>query len=100
MIIRIFDTAIDPGDIERAKELFRETVRPAFEGFPGCQGIEMFIGVEDHSGDLAEVAAVSRWDSLDDIGKAIHSDDYDDALGELRKLFVQAPLVRHFERVD
>jgi quinol monooxygenase YgiN len=100
MIIRIFDTAIDPGDVDRAKDLFRDTVRPAFEGFPGCNGIEMFIGVEDHSGDLVEVAAVSRWESIDAIGKAVDSEDYTGALAELRKLFVQAPLVRHFERVD
>lgn len=100
MIIRIFDTAVDPGDVDRAKELFRETVRPAFDSFPGCSGIEMFIGVEDHSGDLVEVAAVSRWDSVDDIAKAVDSDDYDAALSELRKLFVQSPLVRHFDRVD
>ena len=100
MIIRIFDTAIDPADVEKAKELFRETVRPAFERFPGCDGIEMFMGVEDHSGDLVEVAAVSRWESTDAIAKAIDSDDYSEALAELRKLFAQAPLVRHFERVE
>lgn len=100
MIVRIFDTAVDPADVDRATELFRGTVRPAFESFPGCHGIEMFIGVEDHSGDLVEVAAVSRWESLDAIGSAVESDDYTQALGELRTLFVQAPLVRHFESVD
>jgi quinol monooxygenase YgiN len=100
MIIRIFDTAIDPADVDRAKELFRTQVCPAFESFPGCHGIEMFIGVEDHSGDLVEVAAVSRWESVDAIGSAIDTDEYAEALAELRKLFVQAPLVRQFERVD
>ena len=100
MIIRIFDTAIDPADEEQAKDLFRKTVRPAFESFPGCDGIEMYMGVEDHSGDLIEVAAVSRWESTAAIAKAIDSDEYAEALAELRKLFVQAPLVRHFERVD
>ena len=100
MIIRIFDTAVDPVDVEKAKDLFRDTVRPAFDVFPGCEGIEMFIGVEDHSGDLVEVAAVSRWDSVAAIEKAVDSAEYVDALAELRKLFVQAPLVRHFEKVD
>lgn len=100
MIIRIFDTAVDPADVESAKELFRTTVGPAFDRFPGCHGIEMLIGVEDHSGDLVEVAAVSRWDSVESIANAIDGDDYNEALTELRKLFVQAPLVRHFEKVD
>ena len=40
-ILRIFDTAMDPSDIERAKELFRADVRPAFDIFEGCAGIEM-----------------------------------------------------------
>lgn len=100
MIVRIFDTAIDPGDVERAKELFRSQVEPAFIKFPGCHGIEMYIGVEDHSGDLVEVAAVSRWETVEAIGKAIDTDEYSEALAELRKLFVQSPLVRHFERVE
>ena len=100
MIIRIFDTAIDPADIERARDLFTTQVRPAFDAFDGCHGIEMFIGVEDHSGDLVEVAAVSRWDSVEAIGTATETDEYTQALAELRKLFVQAPLVRHFERVE
>ena len=100
MIIRIFDTAIDPSDVDAAKSLFREQVRPAFEAFEGCRGIEMFLGVEDHSGDLVEVAAVSRWESQEAIGSAIESPDYSEALAELRKLFQQAPLVRHFEQVE
>lgn len=99
MIVRIFDTAIDPADVDRARELFRDEVRPAFERFPGCHGIEMFVGVEDHSGDLVEIAAVSRWDSIDAISGAVDSEEYSAALAELRRLFVQAPLVRHFEQV-
>lgn len=100
MIIRIFDTAMDPDDIERAKELFRRDVRPVFETFSGCHGIEMSIGVEEHTGDLADVAALSRWDSLDAIERAIQSDDYGEAMAELKKLFQSAPIVRHFEVVD
>ena len=100
MIIRIFDTAVDPADVERAKDLFRSQARPAFEAFEGCHGIEMYIGVEEHSKDLVHVAAVSRWDSVDAIDRAVASDDYTDALKELRLLFAETPLVRHFELVD
>jgi quinol monooxygenase YgiN len=100
MIIRIFDTAVDPEDVDRAKELFRGTVRSAFERFDGCHGIEMYVGVEEHSGDLIDVVAISRWDSPDAIQRAIEGDDYDQALAELRKLFEQAPIIRHFELVD
>ena len=100
MIIRIFDTAVDPADVERAKELFRTKARPAFEAFEGCHGIEMYIGVEEHSKDLVPVAAISRWDSARLIDLAVASDEYTEALRDLRLLFAETPLVRHFENVD
>ena len=99
-IIRIFDTAMEPDDIERAKQLFREQVRPSFERFAGCSGIEMTIGVEEHSGDLVDVASLSRWDSLDSIQAATATDDYATALAEIRRLFRQSPIIRHFEVVE
>ena len=97
MIIRIFDTAMDPGDIERAKQLFRDEVRPAFLGFQGCTGIDMCIGVEEHSGELLDVASISRWESIEAVQAAAATDEYKEALAEIRKLFAQNPIVRHFE---
>jgi heme-degrading monooxygenase HmoA len=100
MIVRIFDTSVDPGDVERGTQLFRDEVRPAFAKFPGCQGVEMLIGVGEHSGDLVEIAAVSRWDSVEAIESATKTSEYEQALSEIRKLFVQSPIVRHFEAID
>lgn len=100
MIIRIFDTAMEPDDIEQAKKLFREQVRPAFEAFDGCHGVEMNLGIEEHSGDLIDVASISRWESMEAIAAATKSDDYKDALEEIRKLFQRSPIIRHFELVD
>ena len=100
MIIRIFDTAIDPSDIEKAKDLFRTRVSPTFARFAGCLGIEMSIGIEEHSGDLVDVASISRWESMDAIEQATKSEDYEEALREIRALFMQAPIVRHFEAVE
>lgn len=100
MIIRIFDTAVDPGDIERGKQLFREQVRPAFLGFEGCTGIDMCIGIEEHSGDLVDVASISRWEDLESVQAATVTEEYQEALAEIRKLFAQNPIVRHFEVTD
>ena len=100
MIIRIFDTAVDPEDIERGKQLFRDEVRPAFAKFEGCHGIDMLIGVEEHSGDWADVAAISRWDSLEAITDAVATDEYEDALRNFRGLFKQIPIVRHFVQTE
>lgn len=100
MIVRIFDTAMDPADIEAGKKLFRENVVPAFTAFEGCLGVEMVIGVEEHSQDLIDIASISRWESLEAIQKATASESYASALEEIRKLFQQAPIVRHFETAD
>ncbi len=100
MILRMFDTAIDPQDIERAKELFRDQVQPAFEAFDGCSGIEMYLGIEEHSRGLVDVAAISKWDSMAAIEKVIGTEEYTETLAELKKLFQQTPIVRHFETID
>lgn len=100
MIIRMFDTAIDPEDVDKAKQIFVEKVRPAFEAFEGCHGIDMFLGLEEHSGGFVDVAAISRWDSEAHIQTALASASYDLAMEEMKSLFEQNPIVRHFEAVD
>ena len=97
MIIRIFDTTVDPGDVDQAVAVFRSDVAPAFDAFDGCRGIELLVGVDEHSGDLVELCAISRWETRAAIDGAIGSDDYRAALAEFRKLFQQTPIVRHFE---
>ena len=96
VITRIFDTTVDPGDVERAVAVFGEDVAPAFDAFDGCHGIELLVGTDEHSGDLVELCAVSRWDSREALDAAVGSDEYTRALAEFRKLFQQSPIVRHF----
>ncbi len=100
MIVRIYDTAAAPEDIEQGIQLFRDKARPAFESFEGCHGIEMLIGAHEHSGDLVEIAAISRWDSIDAAEAATKTRAYDEALAELQTLFQQSPIVRYFELVE
>ncbi|MDQ3877478.1 MAG: hypothetical protein M3290_03905 [Actinomycetota bacterium] len=100
MIMRLFDTAIDPDDVEVIKELFRRDILPAFEKFEGFRGISMHLGVEEHGGDLVECVAVSSWDSMEAVRAAESTHAYADAMREIRKLFGQAPLIRHFETVE
>ena len=100
MIVRMFDTAMTPEDIEHGKELFRQDVKPVFESFDGCIAVEMVIGVEEHSKDLIDIASISRWESLEAIQNATATPEYARALEEIRKLFQQAPIVRHFEVAD
>ena len=100
MIVRVFDTAMDPADVDQGKDLFREKVQQTFNAFAGCHGVEMLIGVEEHSQDLIDIASISRWDSLESIESAISSDEYKNAMEDIRKLFQQAPIVRHFELAE
>ncbi|HYO61466.1 MAG TPA: antibiotic biosynthesis monooxygenase [Actinomycetota bacterium] len=97
MIVRIFDTTVDPGDVTSAVTLFRDDVAPAFDAFAGCHGIELLVGVDEHSGDLVELCAISRWESREAIDAAIGSPDYREALAEFRKVFQQTPIIRHFD---
>ena len=100
MIVRIFDTSVDPGDVDLAIQLFNDEVLPVFLAFDGCHGIEMLVSVDEHSGDLVQIAAVSRWASTEAIEAATKTNEYEVALSNLRKLFVHSPIVRHFSAVD
>ncbi len=100
MIVRIFDTAVNPEDVERGTQIFLEQVKPFFDKLPGCHGIEMLIGAEEVAGGVIEVAAISRWDSLGAAEDATNNPDYEQALAEFRTLFEKTPIVRHYETVD
>lgn len=96
MIIRIFSTAVEPEDVEEATRLFKAEVQPVFNEFDACLGIDWYIGVDEHSGDLVDAVAISRWDAPEAIEKATSSNEYKAALANLRKLFRQSPIVRHY----
>src|SRR5918994_3542830 len=100
MIVRIFETAVQPEDVDKGREIFRQRVVPIYEAFDGCRGIEMQIGLDEHSKDLVTVVAVSRWDSTEAIEAAIKRPEYSEALTEIRELFQQTPIIRHFEVDD
>ena len=100
MIVRIFMTSVEPDDIDEGTRLFKKEVKPVLESFDGCLGIEWYVGVEEHSGDLVDVTAISRWESLEAIAAATSSRPYEEALAGLRKLFQESPLVRHYRGAE
>jgi quinol monooxygenase YgiN len=100
MIVRIFHTAVDPDDVDKGIAIFLEHVKPTFESFEGCTGIEWYVGVEEHSADLVDVAALSRWESLEHIEPAVSSLEYETALSQLRELFRQTPIVHHYRAAE
>ena len=100
MIVRLTQVAIDPQDTSEAIEAFTSKVRPAFERFEGCEGIEMHIGIDEHSGDQVEIVTFSRWTSRAALEEAQSSGDYAEAMEHIRPLFHQSPIIHHFEPVE
>lgn len=100
MIIRMTDTAINPEDADRAKQLFLEKVRPAFEAFDGCRSVDLLVGLSEQAGGFVDVALVSRWESEANIRSAVDSPSYEVAMSDLKSLFEQNPIVRQFDTVE
>ena len=100
MIVRLTQVAIDPEDASAAIEAFTGKVRPAFDKFQGCEGIEMHVGIDEHSGDRVDLVTLSRWASREALEEAQSSGEYAQAMEHIRPLFHQSPIVHHFEAVD
>lgn len=100
MIVRITQATVDPEDAPRAAETFRDRIRPTFESFEGCEGIEMHMGIEEHSGDQVDVVTISRWASRQALDDVSRTGEYAEAMDHIRSFFHQSPIVRHFESID
>jgi quinol monooxygenase YgiN len=90
--LRLYQSAVDPADVEEMRRLFVDDVVPAFAGCPGCLGLELTVSVEPNAGGLVEGAAISRWSSLDEMATAIDSHEVREALVRVRQLLRQEPV--------
>jgi len=95
--LRVFQTAVDPADVDTVRRLFGEDVLPAVESRPGCRGIELVMSVEHNAGGLVEGWALSRWDSRDAMEEAIASREVRESQVRVFELLRQEPVVRVFE---
>ncbi|HUP68974.1 MAG TPA: hypothetical protein VM142_04070 [Acidimicrobiales bacterium] len=96
-VMRMFQTAIDPVDVDALRRLFSEDVLPVYTQLPGCLGMELFISVQSSAGGLVEGAAVSRWSNLEEMEKAIGSRPVAEAQVRILQLLRQEPVIRVFE---
>jgi len=90
--LRLYQSAVDPADVEEMQRLFLDDVAPAFAHAPGCLGIELTVAVEPNAGGLVEGAAISRWSSLADMAAAMASHEVQEALVRVRTLLRQEPV--------
>jgi quinol monooxygenase YgiN len=90
--LRLYQSAVDPADVEEMQRLFVDDVLPAFGACPGCIGIELAVTVEANAGGLVEGAAISRWASLEEMAAAMASHEVQEALVRVRQLLRQEPV--------
>ena len=90
--LRLYQSAVDPADVEEMQRLFVDDVVPAFSRSQGCLGLELTVSIEPNAGGLVEGAAISRWSSLDEMAAAMASHDVQEALVRVRQLLRQEPV--------
>jgi quinol monooxygenase YgiN len=95
--LRLYQSAIDPADVEEMRRLFVDDVVPAFHRCAGCIGLELTVAVEPNAGGLVEGAAISRWSSLDEMAAAMASHEVQEALVRVRQLLRQEPVAKVLE---
>jgi hypothetical protein len=95
--LRFFSSAIDPADVDELQRIFAEDIKPAFEGLPGCDSIELVVSWEANAGGLVDGAAVSRWASLKELDAGIESRTASESLVRLLPLLRLEPVTRTYE---
>ena len=95
--LRLFQSAVDPADVEEVRRLFVDDVKPTFLALPGCLAVELVVNVEKNAGGLVEGAAISRWSSLAAMEDALDSRDVAEALVRVQQLLRQEPISKVFE---
>lgn len=98
-ILRMFQSAIDPADLDRVRQLFADDVAPAFAGLDGCLSIELVMSCEQNAGGLVEGAAISRWSSRQAMDVAVESRSAREGMVRILQILRQEPVTRVFEVV-
>lgn len=98
--IRLYQSAVDPDDVEEIRRLFREDVVPAFQRCAGCTGIELLLRGDHNAGGLLEGAAMTRWESREAMEVAVESREVREGLVRVTELLRQEPLTRVYEVLE
>jgi len=95
--LRLYQSAVDPADVEEVRRLFVDDVLGTFRAMDGCLSIELVVSVEKNAGGLVEGAVVSRWSSLEAMDAATSSRPVKEAVVRFRQLLRQEPVAKVFE---
>jgi quinol monooxygenase YgiN len=95
--LRLYQSALDPADVDEARRLFRDDVRPAFASAAGCRSIELVVSVDKYAGGLVDAVVVSRWASVQDMEEAVASRPVREGIVRFRQLLRREPVAKVFE---
>jgi quinol monooxygenase YgiN len=98
--VRIFNSAVDPSEIDLVRKAFEEELRPVFSTVDGCESLELLIGTEPNAGGLVEGCILARWRSPDDIERAYGRSEVREAASKIRSLLRQEPVIRLYEILE
>ena len=96
-VLRLFQSAVDPADVDELRKLFLDDVKSAFESVAGCVGIELIMSTDKNAGGLVEGAALSRWTTREAMETGVDSRVLAEAQVRIFELLRQEPVVRVFE---
>jgi hypothetical protein len=100
MFVRLFSSAIDPGDLPEVQRIFAEDIGPAFRSLPGCMSMELLLGTDRNAGGLVDAAALSRWNSQDELVAAIESRPVAESMVRILPFLQLEPVIRMFEILE
>ena len=100
MIVRLFSSAIDPTDLPEVRRIFAEDIAPVFKSLPGCLSMEFLLGTDSNAGGLVDAAALSRWNSHDELTVAIESRAVAESMVRILPFLQLEPVIRMFEILE
>ena len=98
--LRLFQSAVDPSDVDEVRRLFNDDVKPVFEGIEACESMELLVNVEGSAGGLVEGCALSRWRSLEELEAALATREVAEALVRILATLRQEPVTKTYEVLD
>ena len=98
--MRLFSSAIDPGDLPEVRRIFSEDIKPVFESLPGCTSMELLLGTDRNAGGLIDAGALSRWKSEDELTTGIESRAVAESMVRILPFLQLEPVIRMFEVIE
>jgi quinol monooxygenase YgiN len=96
----MYQSAVDPSEVDAVHRLFNDDVRPVFENAEGCLAIDLIVKVGQNAGGLVEGCALSRWTSLEALEAALATREVEEALVRVRGLLRQEPVTKTYQVLD